>query len=56
MHAYIQTGYPLDPIWTEHMAIADAICIGDGPLAEKLARDHCRNARDRLISCMEKPS
>jgi DNA-binding FadR family transcriptional regulator len=53
MHAYLQIGYPRDPIWTEHQAIADAICVGDGPLAEKLARDHGRNARERLVARME---
>jgi DNA-binding GntR family transcriptional regulator len=56
MHAYLQIGYPRNPIWTEHQAIADAICVGDGPLAEKLARDHGRNARDRLVSRMEQPN
>ncbi|WP_033068427.1 GntR family transcriptional regulator [Thalassospira australica] len=53
MHAYIQTGYPLDPIWTEHQAIADAICVGDGKRAQILAVEHSRNAKHRLVSNMK---
>lgn len=53
MHAYLQIGYPRDPIWTEHQAIADAICVGDGARAQMLAVEHSRNAKHRLISNMK---
>lgn len=50
MHIYLQTGSFRDPIWIEHEAIADAICVGDGSLAESLSIAHTRKARERLIS------
>lgn len=50
MHIYLQNGSFRDPIWTEHEAIADAICVGDGSLAESLSIAHTRKARERLIS------
>ncbi len=53
MHAYLQSGSSRDPIWTEHEAIADAICAGDGDRAQKLAINHSNNAKHRLISNMK---
>lgn len=53
MHADLQTGTGPDPVWTEHQAIADAICAGDGAAAQQLAIAHTRNAANRLISHMK---
>ena len=53
MHADLQSGSSRDPIWTEHEAIADAICAGDGVLAQQLAIGHIQNAKQRLISKMK---
>ncbi|WP_417804766.1 GntR family transcriptional regulator [Thalassospira lucentensis] len=52
MHAELQNGSSRDPIWIEHETIADAICAGDGHLAQKLAIEHTQNAKKRLISNM----
>jgi DNA-binding GntR family transcriptional regulator len=53
MHADLQTGTGPDPVWTEHQAIADAICVGDGAAAQQLAIAHTRNAANRLITHMK---
>jgi DNA-binding FadR family transcriptional regulator len=53
MHADLQTGTGRDPVWTEHQAIADAICAGDGAAAQQLAIAHTRNAANRLITHMK---
>lgn len=53
MHADLQTGSSRDPVWTEHEAIADAICAGDGIFAQQLAIEHTRNAKQRLILNMK---
>lgn len=36
-------------IWDQHQALLDAIVAGDGPLAERLAREHILQAADFMI-------
>lgn len=35
--------------WTEHLALAEAIASGDGPLAEQLAGEHVRQAESAAL-------
>lgn len=40
-------------IWREHVAILDAIVVGDGKRAERLAREHVENASARVLATLE---
>ena len=40
-------------IWKEHVAILDAIVMGDGARAERLAREHVENASARVLATLE---
>jgi DNA-binding GntR family transcriptional regulator len=40
-------------IWRQHVAILDAIVIGDGKRAERLAREHVESASVRVLATLE---
>ncbi len=42
-----------ETIWRQHIAILDAIVIGDGERAERLAREHVEGASERVLATLE---
>jgi DNA-binding FadR family transcriptional regulator len=45
----LQVAAARDDVWDEHAAILEAVNAGDGPRAERLARQHCESA-GRMLS------
>ena len=43
---------PPAAIWEEHQSIAEAVADGNPDLAERLARDHVRNAAEQLAAAL----
>jgi DNA-binding FadR family transcriptional regulator len=40
-------------IWKQHGAILDAIIVGDGERADRLAREHVEDAAVRILKSLE---
>ncbi len=50
MAAYLRQIRAIRTVWSEHLAILNAVIRGDARLAEKLAREHCEHSGSIILS------
>ena len=50
MAAYLRQVRSLRTVWSEHLAILDAVIRGDAQLAEQLAREHCEHSGSIILN------